>query len=371
MKITVCSPELGISPESNSGGEVYDREVINNLCSQDTKVLTYLPKNRNYFPNKNLKVDFAPIQPMYPPYIFNLFVYRYLTQIHKTRKFDLLRVHSPYFVGPAACLFKKNHPEMPIIASYLHLEKNNKIFMYLDKLLINNYDQIITISEFTKKELIKTFSFAENKIKVAYPGLNKMYKPGPKNQKLLKKNQIKNEKILLFLGGLKPRKNPLFLLDVFKKLNRKDIVLIFAGEGSLKGSLQIKAKSLGIDGTVRFGGFIPEKDKTEHYNLADIVLLPSLKEGFGMIAAEAQACAKPVIVSDNSSLPEVINNNKTGFLAKTNDVGDWGKKITLLLDNEKMRNTFGKSAGDFVTQKFSWETNAKIHKQIFEQVLKK
>lgn len=371
MKITVCSPQLGISPQSNSGGEVYDREVLNNLCAYGIKILTYLPKNKDYQPNSNLKVNFAPIQPMYPPYIFNFFVYPYLVSSYKKQKFDILRVHSPYFVGPAACLFKKNYPNIPLIASYLHLENNNMIYSFWDKLLIHSYGHIITISKFSKKEIVETFNIEENKITVAYPGLNKMYIPGEKQEKLLKKHSIGKEKILLFLGGLKPRKNPAILLDVFKKLNRKDVILIFAGSGILKDSIEAKAKFLGIEDKVRFSGFVKEKEKPAYYNLSDMVLLPSLKEGFGMIAAEAQACGKPVIVSDNSSLPEVVDHGVTGYLARTNDITDWFEKITDLLDNENKRVKFGNNAVKSVATKFSWKNNTKIHLEIFQKVLNK
>ena len=74
---TICSPQLGLSPESNSGGEVYDREVIDRLCRSGIKVFTLLPKNRPYTHNSNLKVKYAPIRPMVPPHLFNLFVNSY------------------------------------------------------------------------------------------------------------------------------------------------------------------------------------------------------------------------------------------------------------------------------------------------------
>lgn len=367
----ICSPQLGIARQSNSGGEVYDREVLKGFCRQNWKVYCLLPKNRDYFKNKNLKVDYAPVKPMFPPYIFNFFVWPYLHKIYEREKFDILRVHSPYFVGPAALLFKIKCPQVPVVASYLHLERKNKLQAFLDKLMINRFDHLITISRYTKKEIINTFFVPEKKITVAYPGVSNIFIHKEKNIYLLNKYNLKNKKIILFLGGLKPRKNPLFLLEVMKSLDLDDAILLIAGEGGLKNKLLQKSRELKIFDKLRFSGFVQEKDKIDYYNLADVVLLPSKKEGFGMIAAEAGACGKPVIVSDNSSLPEVVKNGFTGFTAKTNDTRDWTAKIKKVLQNRKLQLTLGQNAASYVKKNFSWDKNIKLQLQVFENLLKK
>jgi len=127
---------------------------------------------------------------------------------------------------------------------------------------------------------------------------------------------------------------------------------------------------LGLNNKIIFTGYVLEKQKVDFYNLADIILLPSLKEGLGMIAAEAQACGKPVIASKNSSLPEVIRDGQSGFLAKTNDIHDWLNKINLLLNNEKLRRRMGKFGEKFTRNKFSWKKNANQHLEVFKKILK-
>ena len=78
----IYSPQLGLSPASNLGGEVYDREVISRLCKKGIKVLTLLPKNRAYQKQRNLSVEYAPIKTMYPPQVFSAFVLPYLISLH-------------------------------------------------------------------------------------------------------------------------------------------------------------------------------------------------------------------------------------------------------------------------------------------------
>lgn len=369
LALTICSPELGISPESNSGGEVYDREVLWHLAKKGIKVLTLLPKNRPFPRHEKLLVEYAPIKPIFPPYLFNFFVFLYLLKTIKERPFDILRVHSPYFVGPAAILFKKLYPKIPVVASYLHLEENSVLQPLLDKIIINRFDHIITISQFSKKEIIKRYGLSPAKISVAYPGIEVKFQPQRKSQQLCRKYKLENKKGLLFLGGLKKRKNPLFLLEVFKNIKDKQAVLVVAGEGPSKKKMLSETKRLGIENRVVFVGFVDEAEKVKFYNLADIVLLPSLKEGFGMIAAEAAACGKIVIASNNSSLPEVIADKKTGFLAETNNINDWVSKIKILLKSKSLRREIDAQAQKYVRQKFSWNKNAEKHIQVFEKLL--
>lgn len=370
MNLTICSPQLGIAPESNSGGEVYDREVLHHLSNLGIKSLILLPKNRSYSPNKNFQINFAAIKPMFPPYIFNFFVLPYLNTIYKRKGFDILRIHNPYFVGPAAIFFKRNHPKIPVIASYLHLEQNNILQNFIDKLIINKFDHIITISEFTKKEIIEKYEISSSKITVIYPGIDKKFKPLNKDRKLINKFKLNHKKTLLFLGGLKKRKNPLFLLDLIRRIKDERIILLVAGDGSLKNEMMLRCKKFRLQSKVVFAGFVKEEEKTDYYNLADVVLLPSLKEGFGMIAAEAGACGKTVIASANSSLLEVIYNKKTGFLAKTNNCKDWLRKINELVNNQDLREKTGAVASKYIRKKFSWENNANKHLEIFKRLLK-
>ena len=343
MDLSICSPQLGLSPESNSGGEVYDREVINCLCSRGVKIFALLPKNRSYIKHKNLQVEYAPIQSMYPPHLFSAFVLPYLIKTYKKHKFDLLRVHNPYFIGPAASAFKKLYPQVPVIASWLHLE-NKRIW--------GKFDHIITISKSTKKEIIETFNYPSEKITVAYPGIDNRFQP-----KTVKHKQF----TIMFVGGLKPRKNPEFLLRVLERLNQPQVKLIFAGVGPLASKLK--------HSQVEITGYIPEKDKAGLYHQADVVVLPSIKEGFGMTLAEAGASGLPVIGNNHSSISEIIQDGKTGFLVKPNDVNDWVDKLLQLIKSPQFCHQLGQNGQKFVRTNFTWEKNINTHLKVYENLI--
>lgn len=340
----ICSPQLGLSQESNSGGEVYDREVINRLCRKGIKILTLLPKNRPYLPHHNLIVNYAPLKTMSPPHLFSVFVLPYLIRAYKQYKFDLLRVHNPYFIGPAAAIFKKLFPHVPVVASFLHLE-NRRMF--------GKADHIITISKSTKKEIIETMHYPSEKISVAYPGIDPRFKPGENKSKKF---------TIMFVGGLKPRKNPEFLLKVLARINRPEVELVFAGDGPLKHKL--------IGRNVAVTGFIPEAGKPALYHQADAVVLPSIKEGFGMTLIEAGASGLPVVGNNSWSIPEIINDGVTGFLAHAGDVNDWAEKLTRLIKDKKLCRTMGLAARDYVKSKFTWENNIKVHLRVYENLIR-
>lgn len=365
--ISICSPQLGLSPESNSGGEVHDREVISRLCQKGVKVFTLLPRRRPYPPHKNLHVTHTPVKPIVPPHIYNLFVLPYLIKTYQQQKFDLLRVHNPYFIGPASAIFKKIFPQVPLVATYHHLE--NGINHLIDKAVVKQFDHIITVSQNTKKEIVTRLGYPKNKITIAYNGIDSRFQPGPKPEDLIQKLKLENKTVLLFLGGLKKRKNPLFLLDVLNQINLSDVCLVFAGTGPMINDLKLKTKKFNLTQQVYFTGFIPEKDKVKYYQLADILLLPSIKEGFGMTLAESGACSKPVVAADNSSMPEIVVNNKTGFLAETNNTDEWVVKLLQLIKSEPLRQKMGLTAQKHIRKQFSWKKNINIHLKIYNQII--
>jgi len=341
--MVICSPQLGLAPESNSGGEVYDREVINRLCQKGVKVLTLLPKNRPYLFHQNLFVEQAPIKTMLPPHIFSVFVLPYLIQTYRREKFDLLRVHNPYFIGPAAAIFKKICPKVPVVGSVLHLE---------DHKFIGNYDHIITISKSTKKEIIESLNYPSEKITVVYPGVDQRFKPGKKKSRKF---------TIMFVGGLKPRKNPEFLLRVLAKINRPDVELVFAGDGPLKSKLKGK--------NVRVTGFITEKEKPRFYHQADVVVLPSIKEGFGMTLVEAGASGLPVVGNNCWSIPEIIKDGVTGFLAESENEADWAQKLIQLIKSPSLCQKLGAAGRWQALTKFTWDKNIAIQLKVYENLV--
>jgi len=363
--MTICSPQLGIAPESNSGGEVYDREVIKALCKQGVKVVVILPLGKPYPKIDNLKVYYLPFPFIWPPFIFNFLIIPYLFYIYWKHKFNILRVHSPYFVGLGALVFRFFYPKIFMSATYHHLEEK-KIYSLANCFFMKQWDWIITDSKASQKDFAENCFFDRRKMKVISPGVNKRFKPKKRNKNLIQKYQLENKKVILFLGGLKRRKNLGFLLELISKIEYHQSKVLIAGSGSLQNRMEQQAERLNIVDKIIFCGFIAEKEKVDYYNLADIFVFPSRKEGFGMPVIEAGACGVPCIASNVYSLKEIIVDGETGFLAELNNISDWKRKMEKLLKNDKLRQRMGENARNF-SKNFSWEKCAEKQLKIYHE----
>lgn len=364
----ICSPQLGLSQKSDLGGEVHDHFILQGLANRGHKIFVYLPRGRSHENNKNITVRYAPIKHI-PAILFNFIILPYLFSTYKKERFDILRVHNPYFIGLGALFFKAFHSEVKIVATH-HLVEKPAIFNLINYCTVNRYEAIIAVSNYLKNWLIKSYKVPQEKITVIYNGVDPDLFPQPKNQKLVKKYNLDDKFVILFMGLLIPRKNPLFLLEIFKKLKQKhkNISLIICGEGPLKSRLlnsinNNELKDVHLVGTV-FGD-----DKADFFNLCDIFALPSRNEGFGLVVAEAMACAKPVVASDNSSLNEIITNGETGYLLKEK-IDDWVDKISFLIENKDLRKKLGEGAKDKAGSDFNWSKATLAHEAVFKNLIK-
>lgn len=368
-RLIICSPQLGLSPQSDLGGEVYDREILRRFCQLGYKVVVILPKNKPCFKHRNLKIYYLPVPFVWPPYLFNLMIIPYLFLLIKKEKFNILRIHSPYFAGIGAVFFKLFYCHLPLVAVYHHLE-NKFLFKLIDKILLKKFDCIIADSSYTKNEIKKNYQLKENKLFVSFSGVSSSFKAKKKKKELVKKYRLSKYKVLLYLGGLKKRKNVFFLLKIMDKLKKFKVKLLIVGKGSEEEMLKRGINNFNLKNKVFLTGFIKEKEKIDYYNLADVFLYPSLLEGFGLAVLEANACGVPVIASDNSSLKEIVINGKTGYLAKENNLEDWLLKIKKLLTNENLRKKMAREAKNY-SKKFNWLKTAKEQIKIFKLICSK
>ena len=162
-----------------------------------------------------------------------------------------------------------------------------------------------------------------------------------------------NELVLVSLGRLEKEKNHTFLVDVSLQLRQKGVnfKLLIGGDGSLMGHLKSRIKENHLEDFVLFVGFV--KNPINLYKSGDILLLPSLYEGFGFVIVEAALCKVPTIAFDNSSKPEVIKHKSTGILTKDNDLQEFCDGIMDLNTNRSKIHQMGENAYAFAKKTFS------------------
>jgi glycosyltransferase involved in cell wall biosynthesis len=228
---------------------------------------------------------------------------------------------------------------------------------------VNNSDKLIAISNSTKNDLLKIYpKISASKIKVIYHGYDKnLFNENISPDEIKKTNtkyKIQNTKYLIFVGTIQPRKNIETLIAAFdilrKKEKYKNLGLVIAGSsGWLAENIVEKIKK--TPGVIMAENF-KTKDLPALISGAEIFVLPSLYEGFGLPALEAMACGTPVIAADNSSFQEIVGLN--GLLYKAKNVSDLVEGLLKILENDKLRSSL-REKGLGRAKQFSWEKCAR------------
>jgi glycosyltransferase involved in cell wall biosynthesis len=226
-------------------------------------------------------------------------------------------------------------------------------------------DHIITVSEFSKSEIIAGYNIPADKISVVYNGITDAYKPVSEEQKKIARDRYTNGRpYFVYLGAIHPRKNILTLVkafEQFKSSHNSDHQLVLAGRASwhteevFKAIAESKWKN-----SIHLPGYIATADATALVASAEAMIYPSLYEGFGLPLVEAMACGVPVICSNVSSLPEVAGN--AALLFEPHDVEQLAHHMKSVADEESLRKeliTLGHERSKF----FSWD---KAAEQVYE-----
>ena len=228
-------------------------------------------------------------------------------------------------------------------------------------IIVSKY--IISISESTKKDIVRHYPFAKKKVVVTHLG----YDAVRFNKDVLEKDvrRVKNrysivEDYILYLGTLKPSKNIEGLIEAFGVVSKKHTKtkLVIAGKkGWLYKTIFEKAEKLGLTDKIVFTDFLPEEDKPALIRGAKVFALTSFWEGFGLDPLYAMATGVPVVVSEVGSLPEVVG--EAGILVDPHNIGSIAKGIDKVLSMSKDEYNSVVAKGFAQAKKFSWEKCAK------------
>ena len=223
---------------------------------------------------------------------------------------------------------------------------------------VHRADWILADSENTRRDLIELLDVPEDRITVIYPAVEDRFRPIDDVEALDRVRQRYDfpHRFILTVGTIQPRKNYLGLIDALARLDATDVALVIVGgKGWLYDDIYARVQDLELEDRVLFAGFIDDRDLPAVYNLAQVFCLPSLYEGFGIPPLEAMACGTPVIVSDNSSLPEVVGD--AGITIDARDTDALANALSQLLADPARQRELTKR-GLAQATKFSWANAA-------------
>lgn len=353
----------------------YTQKLIENLERIDNKnqYVIFLRKENwdSYTPNnKNFKKEIADYRWYSLSEQFNM------PKVLKKAKLDL--VHFPHFNVP---LFYRRNFVVTIHdliltsfptqrATTLHpllYKIKHNVYKIIIKSAVKRAKKIITVSNFSKNELIKQFKIDPKKIVVTYEATEYVCKEvEQKNLEDIKKFGI-SKPYLLYVGNAYPHKNLERLLQVFKKLKKdyQDIELVLVGKKDyFFERLQRKKEKMGLNGVI-FTGYVEDEDLPNLYKNASLYVFPSLCEGFGLPPLEAMTCGVPVCSSNKSCLPEVLGN--AAYYFNPYSVDKTVNVIKYVLENKELQESLIQKGFERI-KKFSWERMARETLEIYNNI---
>lgn len=240
--------------------------------------------------------------------------------------------------------------------------------------IIENCDGILTVSEYSKKDILKFFpSFPSERIFVTPLAANSNYKPLDKKETLANVQKRFNftGDYIMYIGGFSTRKNVQSLIEsfdkIYDKLNSETKLLIVGGLRDVGKRLEALSKTLKNSDKIIFTGFIEEDYLPTIYSGCKLFVYPSFYEGFGLPPLEAMSCGTPALSSNITSIPEVVKINELLFDPYSET--ELEDKLVEILNDKKLLNTLEIKSLK-LSKQFSWKKTAintlDAYKKIYE-----
>ena len=357
-----------------TGIGTYTEKFIENLINLDKSnvyELLYCGTNPSNFKNPNTNVHLISRKHS------SFFEQKYIPNLLKNK--NCLIFHAPQNGIGYKDLFSENkfktivtiHDLIPYVLPQTVGKSYLKNFLKQIPYVIEKSSSIITVSNCSKKEILKFFPIDPNKISVIHLAADEIFKPINFNfaKSFVKEKYNIDYNFILYIGGFSKRKNIYNLISAFEKAYKnfnKPIKLLLLG--NIKGEneiLQNLISQKNLEKHIKFIGFVPEKDLPMFYNASIFFVYISLYEGFGLPVLEAMSCKKAVLSSNIPSILEITNKNS--YFVDPNDIIKISEGLCEISNNENLRISLEEKSFN-QSKNFSWEKCAKETLKIYESI---
>ena len=284
--------------------------------------------------------------------------------------------HAPHYVLPAITPC----PSVVTIHDCIHLRfpqylPNKFGYAYARSALwiaTHRSARVLTVSEASKRDILKYFRIPESKITVIYNAIDERFSEEPAADDVMRVQERYQlyDPFVLYAGNIKPHKNLERLIEAFYLIRRGELahvkLLIIGDEISKYAALRRTVHRYKLHQHVRFFGFVPDATLAILYRLARVFVFPSLYEGFGLPPLEAMASGTPVITSNVSSLPEVAGD--AAMLIDPYEPDAIAGAMKRVLSDDRLREDM-RERGFARVREFSWDRSVRRVREIYEEVL--
>ncbi len=306
--------------------------------------------------------------PLYTPALASKMV-----EVAKFEKLDIIHAHYAIPHATSAYLAKQIlQQESFRVITTLHgtditLVGLEPSFLPVMKFSIEQSDGVTAVSRFLKEKTITNYNINKD-IRVIYNFVDtEEYKRLP--QSCMKKHLMqKDEKVLIHTSNFRAVKRVQDVIKIFDSVRKKiPSKLLLVGDGPERSSCEALCRELNIADSVKFLG--KQQNLVEILSAADIFLIPSQSESFGLSALEAMACEVPVVSSSVGGLPELVVHNETGYIAEIGDIERMAKYALDLLTNETKHQRFAKAGRARAVELFNVDTVVKQYEEYYKEIL--
>jgi L-malate glycosyltransferase len=373
MKIgIVCYPTYG-------GSGVVATELGKALAQRghDVHFITYAMPFRldGYQDNVFYHEVEIPNYPLFEFQLYTLALASKMVDVVRYEKLDILHVHYAIPHATSAYLAKqmliREHPIK--IVTTLHGTDITLIglepsFLPLVKFAIEESDAVTSVSRFLREKTLTNFNIKDKNIDVITNFIDTdLYKPSSE-YRIRQQHAPNGEKILMHISNFRPVKRVAdtvrILHSVLKSVPAK---LLLVGDGPERAEAERVSRELGVSEHVRFLG--KQTALPEILAAADIFLLPSQSESFGLAALEAMSCGVPVVATSSGGIPEVVVHGETGYIAEIGDTDRMAKYVVELLTNSKKHQRFAEAARERAVSEFDTKLLVPSYEAVYTRLL--
>ncbi len=312
--------------------------------------------------------------PLFEHQPYTLALATKMSTVAETENLDLLHVHYAIPHSISAILAReslKPKRRLPVITT-LHgtditLVGADRSYLPITRYGIVQSDGVTAISEYLKNATRESFQFDDIRVIPNFV-CQYDYQRHPVDE-LRRELSPNGETLLVHVSNFRPVKRPVDCVEILAHVLKKNLNtrLIMVGDGSERTNVEHRARCLGVFEKCSFVGKQPKI--VDYLSAADVLLLPSEQESFGLAALEAMACEVPVIASRVGGVPEVVTDGETGFLSEVGDVTKMAEDAARLLSDEAFRKQMGMRARESAVSRYRTDLVIPQYIRFYEEVL--